>query len=360
MSRKLALAFGMAFCAGGLALAAPAAKPATPAVDPTIPRPGWTPPRNALGQPDLSGYWSNATMTPLVRNAKLTPGPTITAQQATAMEKIWAEAQAESVAPTDPNVSTQDFQKSSTDSKLIAVRPDFAAAGGGVGGYNGFWLDPGNHVLEVNGEYRTSILTTPNGLPPPRKTGAPRMAGYRDVYTNPEDRSAGERCLSSFGRNAPPPMLPNGFYNNGYYIIQTGDTVAIQVELVHDVRLIRLNAQHRTDGARPSMGDSIGHYEGATLVVETTGFPESDGFMGAWKNLKVTERFTRVSPSRINYRFTMEDPDVWDAPWGGEYDFTPMQGIIYEYACHEGNYALRHILAGARKQEEAKAAKGGS
>ncbi len=357
MTRALVLALGVCLLAGGAALAAP---PAKPVADPTISPPGWSPPKNAIGQPDLSGYWSNATLTPLVRNARLTPGSTITAAQAKAMEKIWAEAQAESDAPTDPNLSTQDYQKQSSEAKLISIRPDFALAGGDVGGYNAFWLDPGNHVLEVNGEFRTSILTTPNGLPPPRKAGAPAMARYRDVYTNPEDRSAGERCISSFGRNAPPPMLPNGFYNNGYYIIQTKDTVAIQVELVHDVRLIRLNAPHRSDGIRPSMGDSIGHYEGGTLVVETTNFPEADGFMGAWKNLKVTERFTRVSPTRINYQFTLEDPDVWDKPWGGEYDFTPMHGIIYEYACHEGNYALRHILAGARAKEAAAAEKKGS
>lgn len=354
MKHAMALAMGAAVMWSGLACAAPAAKPAVPADDPSLFRPGAPYPKNAMGQVDLSGYWSNATLTPLVRNARLTPGPTIPAAQAKQMEKIWAEAQEESVKPTDPKVSTEEFQKNSTDSKLIAINPIFAAAGGGVGGYNGFWLDPGNHVLEVNGEYRTSIITTSNGLPPARKGGGSGMPRYRDVYDNPENRSAGERCISSFGRNAPPPMLPNGFYNNGYYFIQTPDTVAIQVELIHDVRVVRLNSKHRTDGVRPSMGDSIGWYEGPTLVVETTNFPEADGFMGSWNNLKVTERFTRVSPTRINYQFTVEDPEAWDKPWGGEYQFYPMTGRIYEYACHEGNYALRHILAGARKQEETK------
>jgi hypothetical protein len=100
------------------------------------------------------------------------------------------------------------------------------------------------------------------------------------------------------------------------------------------------------------MGDSIGHYEGNTLVVETTNFLENQNFMGSWKNLKVTERFTRVSPTRINYQFQIEDPDTWDKPWGGEYDFYPLKGIVYEYACHEGNYALPAILAGARRKEK--------
>jgi len=350
MRRTLILALGLSFGAAGLASAAPAAAPAS---DPTIPQPGWTPPKNAIGQPDLSGYWSNATMTPLTRNLKLTKDATIPAAQAHQVEKVWAAAQEESVKPTDPNETTQAYQAKSSEAKLISIRPDFALAGGDVGGYNAFWLDPGNSILEVNGEFRTSILTTPDGQPPARKAGAaPAYGRYRDIYDNPENRSAGERCITSFGRNAPPPMLPNGFYNNDYYIIQTPQTVAIQVELVHDVRIVRLNAQHRTDGVRPSMGDSIGHYEGNTLVVETTNYPEADGFLGSWKNLKVTERFTRVSPTRINYQFQVEDPDTWDKPWGGEYDFTPMKGVIYEYACHEGNYALRHILAGARAKEQ--------
>jgi hypothetical protein len=122
--------------------------------------------------------------------------------------------------------------------------------------------------------------------------------------------------------------------------------------MIHDTRIIRLNSQHRTDGVRPWMGDSIGHYQGNTLVVETTNIPQAQNFYGSWKNLKVTEWFTRVSPTRINYRFQVEDPDTWDKPWGGEYDFSPLHGILYEYACHEGNYALPSILAGARRQEK--------
>ena len=172
-------------------------------------------------------------------------------------------------------------------------------------------------------------------------------------YDNPENRSPGERCIVGFGRNAGPPMFPNGFYNNDYKIVQTPDHVVIEVEMVHDTRIIPLNAKHRQDGVRPWMGDSIGWWDGDTLVVETTNIPQAEQFFGSWKDLKVTERFTRVGKDRLYYAFTVEDPDTWDKPWGGEYEFAPLQGVIYEYACNEGNYALPGILAGARNAEKA-------
>jgi hypothetical protein len=363
MRRIFILALGTALCWAGLALAAPAKAPAAEkisATDPTIASPGWKAPKTAWGQPDISGYWSNATMTPLTRNLKLTDKATLSPTEARAAEKVWGDALAAADAPTDEKATAPTEKEKATQAKLFALRPDFAAAGGDVGGYNTFWIDPGTHIMEVNGQFRSSILTTANGQPPARKPGtAPAFGRYRDNYDSYEYRQLGERCIMGFGRNAGPPMLPNGYYNNDYYIIQTPDAVVIQVEMIHDARIVRLNAKHRTDGVRPWMGDSIGHYEGNTLVVETTNFPERDGFMGSWKNLKVTERFTRVSPSRVNYQFQIEDPDTWDKPWGGEYDFAPMHGIVYEYACHEGNYALPSILAGARRQEQQAAAKAG-
>ncbi|HEY3951437.1 hypothetical protein [Phenylobacterium sp.] len=362
MRIAVALTLGAALSLPVAVLAAPAA-PATAAksmADPTIPQPGWKPPKNAEGQPDLSGYWSNATMTPLARNAKLTDKATLSPTEARSAEKTWAAAIAAADAPTDPNAGATLSKAKASDSKLLSIRPEFAAAGGDVGGYNAFWLDPGSHIMEVDGQFRTSLLTTPNGEPPARKNGTTparfaRPAGRRDNYDSYEYRSLGERCIIGFGRNAGPPMLPNGFYNNDYQILQTPKAVVIDVEMIHDTRIIRLNAPHRTDGVRPWMGDSVGHYEGNTLVVETTNIPQAQNFMGSWKNLKVTEWFTRVSPTRLNYRFQVEDPDTWAQPWGGEYDFAPLHGIIYEYACHEGNYALPSILAGARRQEKAAA-----
>jgi hypothetical protein len=314
-------------------------------------------PRNAFGQPDLSGYWSNATLTPLTRRPQFKDQLNYTPEQVKEMEANAAAEVEEGNQDTDPNAPAEAPKAA----PKAGVRPEFAAAGGDVGGYNRGWLDPGNHVMRVNGEPRTSLITTPNGQIPPRKAGAPPMPGRgagggMGSFDSYESRSLGERCILSFGRNAGPPMFPNGFYNNNYQILQTADAVLIEVEMIHDLRTVRLNSKHRTDGVRPYMGDSIGWYEGDTLVVETTNIPQAQHFMGAWKDLKVTERFTRVGKNRLHYQFTIDDPTVWDKPWGGEYEFSPMNGIIYEYACHEGNYALPGILAGARAEEAEKAA----
>jgi hypothetical protein len=371
MRLALTLALGTALSTLALAPAAQAAdaKAAKPAatkvstkaeVDPTIMQPGWKAPKTAWGAPDIGGYWTNATMTPLTRNARLTDKLVIPKEQAVQLEKVFSAALAAADAPTDqkkgPGAVTDP---NSPEAQLVKIRPDFAAAGGDVGGYNTFWIDPGTHMMEVNGEFRSSIITTPNGLPPARKPTAGPAPGFpRDAYDSYEVRGLGDRCIMGFGRNAGPPMLANGYYNNSYYFIQTPDSVAIQVELIHDTRIVRINGQHRTDGVRTYMGDSIGRYEGNTLVVETTNMLPSQQFMGSWKNLKITERFTRVSPTRVNYQFTVEDPDTWTAPWGGEYDFAPLNGIVYEYACHEGNYALPAILAGARRKEQEAAAGG--
>jgi hypothetical protein len=216
--------------------------------------------------------------------------------------------------------------------------------------------------MRVRGEPRTSLITTPNGQVPARKKGAPPAPGFGGgrgglgSFDSYETRSLGERCVIGFGRNGGPPMFPNGFYNNNYQILQTKDAVVIEVEMNHDARIVRLNDKHRTDGVRPYMGDSIGWWEGDTLVVETTNIPQAQHFMGAWQKLKVTEKFTRVGQHRLHYAFTVEDPDIWESAWGGEYEFSPLDGRIYEYACHEGNYALPGILAGARAEEAEKAA----
>lgn len=358
MRLALALALGTALTITGFGSAAVS----EPAKDKTAAKgspssANWKRPRNIWGQPDLSGYWSNATLTPLVRNRRISDKAVLTAAEAKAFEKLWADALAESDAPTDQEESTEEVQAKLSASKLVEIRPDFIAAGGDTGGYNTFWIDPGTHLVEINGEFRTSILTTETGMPPPRKAGAPAPSGrgFRDIYDSYETRSHGERCISGFGRNTGPPMLPNGYYNNNYQIVQTPDAVVIEVEMIHDARIIRLNGTHRTDGLRPAMGDSIGRYEGDTLVVETTNLPQSQQFMGSWENLKVTEWFTRLSPTKILYRFQLEDPDFWEKPWGGEYTFNTLDGRVYEYACHEGNYALPGILAGARLKEKEEA-----
>jgi hypothetical protein len=234
-------------------------------------------------------------------------------------------------------------------------------------GYNAGWTDPGDLVMRVNGEPRTSMITFPaNGRMPARVAGANAgRAGRAAVVEsseagpgttrpgqndNPEGRSLGERCIMSFGVSSGPVMTPQ-LYNNTYRLVQTKDYVAIWVEMVHDIRIVRLNSTHRTDGVRPWMGDSIGWWDGDTLVVETTNYHPLQNVRGAGPKLKVTERFTRVAGDRLHYAFKVEDPDTWVAPWGGEYEFGATSDV-YEYACHEGNYGLQNILAGARYDEQ--------
>ena len=353
MRRAVLLALSTALVAAPLAMAqaAPAAAPAKAAA-------AYHAPRTPFGQPDLSGNWSNATLTPMIRNPKYGAQLVMPPAAVKAEEAEMAREFKEGDMPTDPNAPVQKGEDKN-------VRPEFAAAGGDVGGYNIGWLDPGRAVMRVNGEPRTSLITTETGRPPPRKDGEQASlfgrgrggGGRMGSFDSYETRSLGERCIIGFGRNAGPPMFPNGFYNNDYQILQTPDAVVIEVEMVHDMRIVRLNAKHRTDGVRPWFGDSIGWWDGDTLVVETTNVPKEEAFFGAWKDLKVTERFRRVAPDRLYYSFQVEDPSVWDKPWGGEYEFHPLKGELYEYACHEGNYALPDMLQGARRQEAEAAAK---
>ena len=196
-----------------------------------------------------------------------------------------------------------------------------------------------------------------------RREAAARRAEFGE-FDNPENRPLGERCLKSFGSNAGPPMLPNYFYNNNYTIVQTADHIMILTEMVHDVRIIRLGERKPLPGhVRPWMGDSWGWWEGDTLVVETTNLPpkQLNGHLyvypGGSEDLKVTERFTRVDEHTINYEFTVEDPTTYTRPWSGEVPFKALDGLVYEYACHEANYALFNVLSGARAQEREAAEK---
>ena len=310
----------------------------------------YVPARSADGRPDLEGTWSNASLTRLERPAQYGNRLVMSRQEVDAVEKKNSDLVALGNKPTSPKATVKDLPADCSDGR------------GNNCNYNAAWTDPGTTVMRVNGEPRTSFITFPGDGHVPafdpeavasgaavRRFGPPLPKGLL-VSDNPETRPLGERCLTSFGYSAGPVMLPL-LYNNTYQIVQGQDTVAIVVEMVHDVRIIRLNAAHRTDGLRPWFGDSIGHYDGDTLVVETTNYPPSQTFMGSWKNLKVTERFTRVSAGRILYQFKVEDASIWTQPWGGEYEFSRAAGMMYEYACHEGNYGMADVLAGARAQE---------
>ena len=154
-----------------------------------------------------------------------------------------------------------------------------------------------------------------------------------------------------FGSTAGPPML-SVLYNNMKRIVQTEDTVVILVEMVHDARIVRMNAEHNPPEIRSWLGDSVGHWEGDTLVVDTTNFTDNPSFGAASRNLHVVERFTRLDADTLLYRFTVDDPTVWTAPWSGEYVWPASDDRVYEYACHEANYSFGGILRGARVLEE--------
>ena len=192
-----------------------------------------------------------------------------------------------------------------------------------------------------------------------QESNDPGLEKAPGAYDDPERRPLGERCLLGFGSTSGPPALPDYFYNNLHQIVQAPDTVMILTEMVHDARIIRMNAQHLPKTIRLWMGDSVGRWEGDTLVVDTTNFTNKTRFRGSTENLHVVERFTRVDSKTLLYRFTIEDPDTWSRPWTGEYSWPATDGKIYEYACHEGNYALTDILKGARlREKEATESKG--
>jgi hypothetical protein len=309
----------------------------------------WKMPRTPDGKPDLQGTWSNATITPIERSNEF-PNLALNEADAARLEKIVADRIARLSEPSDPN---RDAPPKGGDGST--------GAAGNVGGYNNFWIDSGTKVAIVNGERRSSLVVDPpTGKVPPltddaRKRASERMAALRargGEYDHPEFRPLAERCLLSFGSSSGPPMLPNYFYNNNYQIVQTADHVMILVEMVHDVRIVRMNTkQHLAKHIRPWMGDSIGWWEGDTLVVETTNFHPSQLFRGASDNLRVVERFTRTGEDSLLYTFTIDDPTTFTTQWSGEVPFEATSEPIYEYACHEGNYALSNVLSGERDRE---------
>lgn len=307
-------------------------------------------PRTAFGQPDLQGIWTNSTLTPVERPVSLGDKLVLTEQEARAMEAAIAKRMVAADAPSNP----------STELK----------ASGDPGGYNAFWMDLGMKPVYVNGEYHTSVTIEPgNGrLPPYTPLGTKLAADLNNTssdlsFEGPEVRPLGERCLAAFGNASGPPMLPV-IYNSNYQIVQDKQHVMIMVEMPHDVRIVHLDGAPLPDAIRPWLGYSTGHWEGDSLVVETSQFNPQQymqiqiGGGASYRRaptsskLKVVERFTRTGPENIRYEFTVEDPEVFVGPWRGAYPLQQISSPIYEYACHEGNYALPGILAGAREEEK--------
>jgi hypothetical protein len=333
-----ALILGLLCCAA-MAPAALAQKPAGPPA-------AYKAARTAFGQPDLQGLWTNATITPLERPAKYGDRLVLTPQEVAGLEG-------------DRDKEVANGLKPSTDLDKKEIPTCEVKGFSGVDcGYNGFWVDPGTKVMRVGSEPHSSLITsTPDGkIPQLTAAGQARVARRAQsratgrAFDGPEFLSLGERCILSFSSSAGPPMLPL-LYNNTYQIVQSPTAVSIVVEMVHDVRVIRLGGTHLPRDVHQWMGDSIGRWEGDTLVVETTNLRPEQSFRGASGEVKVTERFTRIGPNQIRYGFTIDDSATFTQAWGGELGLSATKGPLYEYACHEGNHAMAGILGGARLQE---------
>jgi len=325
-----------------LTLALAMTAPAAAQTDPATVAKGYKAARNAFGQPDLSGVWSNATITRLERDPKYGERLVLSPDEAKAIEGASDARNARLRANTDQSKKVDDLPECQS------------GAQGAACGYNAFWTDPGTRLVRIGGQARTSILTSPaNGRLPTNPGGAASRARGQlgGNFDGPERRSLGERCIVGFGGTSGPPMLPV-LYNNHYEIQQTKDAVVILVEMVHDARIVRLGASHPPSSMRLWMGDSVGHWDGDTLVVETTNLRREEGLRGPTDDMKVVERFTRVSPQQILYQFEVADPSAFSAPVKGEEALNATKDRIYEYACHEGNYAMTGILAGARQAEK--------
>jgi hypothetical protein len=290
----------------------------------------YTAARTPDGQPDLQGFWTNSTYTPLERPEGVTKA-LYTPEEAAEAEKRAADREREQ---TEPGTTAD-------------VHYDFTQ----------FGLDRSQSTFARN--LRTSLIVDPpDGKLPPLSTEGQKRAAERAAarrarggqYDAVENMPLGSRCLIMAG--AGPPML-NAGYNSNYHIVQAPGYVMILVEMIHDARIIPLDGRPQPHGnVRQWMGVSRGRWEGQTLVVETTNFNGRNPFRGASENLQVTEWFTRVADDRILYRFTVRDDSTWTRPWTAEMPMQRTEGPIFEHACHEGNYGLANILAGARAEEK--------
>ena len=292
-------------------------------------------PRTPWGVPDLQGVWDFRTITPLQRPEALGDQEFLTEEEAANLEQEAVDR----------------------DERLLNQAARQTEAGGSVGAYNNFWMDRGTNIV---GNRRTSLIVDPpNGRMPPLTSQAERLAAARRDHRreHPADtyltRSSFDRCILGF--NQGPPMTPGG-YNQNMQLFQTPDHVVVLNEMVHDSRIIPLDGR-----PRPTVdswtGESRGHWEGDTLVVETTHFSDKHSWRGTTPGRHLVERFTRVDAETLLYEFTVDDPATWAAPWSAEVPMRRNDLPLFEYACHEGNYSLEGILSGTRADER-KAAEG--
>lgn len=309
-------------------------------------------------RPDLSGVWTSTSRTGLTRPRGV-EALVVSAEQAQQMVAAMSIAgiSAENVAAGPeidpetgaPPVGGQDF---------------------GLRGYNLFWTDPGSSLALVKGEFRTSYIVNPENGQVPRlanpkvdlnrpQFGARYLTGVADA-SGPEAMPISERCLIGFGNTAGPGMMGT-LYNSSYQFVQTDDYVLINVEMVHDARIIPIfaEAEEARANRRPAvlsqwLGDSVGWYEDDTLIIETTHINPlqmGQSSIPISEDGKITERFSRYAENEMLYQFTVDDSNLYSQPWTAELSYYPLDGRMYEYACHEGNYAMPGILAGARREE---------
>lgn len=303
---------------------------------PALAQPGYQPARTPDGHPDFQGVWTNSSITLLERGNPSLP-LVLDAAQLEQLELDRAAEVAEDTVPTTTQVAPE--------------------AGGVLVAANIFWLDRGSKVAMVNGEARSSWITDPpTGKLPISDAGRKRINALmsRRSEEGPEGMNPADRCLIGSRGSGGPPLL-NNLYNNNYEIVQTADHVVILVEMMHDARIVRMDQPHRPAEVTQWLGDSVGHWESDTLVVETRGWNRGQGnyepvFLS--EDAIVTERFKRTGPTEILYTFEVKDPGFYSQPWKGEMVFAASQGRVYEYACHEGNHALWNILNGARINEQ--------
>ncbi len=293
----------------------------------------WAMPRTSWGDPEIQGYWTNSTTVPLERPEAL---------------------------------GTQEFYEPEEVAEILRQRLDteYANTERGTAAdvhyqFDDYSMNKTEETITAN--VRTSIISDPpNGrLPEPTAGALARLDEYNNwreqhQWDSAKTRGLSERCLI-WGQEGPP-MLPLG-YNSTYQFMQTEDYVIVQLEMIHDVRIIPLDGGDPSENSLPQwLGNSRGHWEGDTLVVETTGYSgrtDANGMRGVSldTDTHVVERFTRISESEIDYQFTISDPTVWKQSWSGTYPFKKIDGPMFEYACHEGNYGIENILSGKRVEE---------
>ena len=281
-------------------------------------------PRTADGRPDLQGTWDFAQLTPFERPSEFAGKETVT------------DEEAEEFAQKRIETTHKD-------------RRDGGAAADVERAYNDFWWDFGRRVAK-----QPSLVVEPadGRVPPLVPQAQQRIAARRNRFDNPEERPLAERCILGF--NSGPPMVPSA-YNNNVQIVQTRDQVLILNEMIHSARIVDLRRdQHAPSQMRFLTGDSIGRWDGDTLVVDTTNFSTEGGFRGATINMHLVERFTRVDRNTLRYDFTVDDPQTWTKKWTASVPMTLSSELMFEYACHEANYGLEGVLKGARYQDREK------